>query len=670
MVQLQIPDPSLLQPIVDENKGEEEVESALAAHPPSLMGESMEKFFQLSHQEDLHLKVMARRWSFSSTIAMLNLFGVDLYNQIQALTHLVDKSDLVEIISSFALAFFSAYQTYDIDKNHPHFPSQFIFDSNEISIELKALSAQINKAIQSTRSSKLSRMQKRGASRGVAQLDKLYEGSAQLPSRIHDTVVLFLKIFQHSQNRILVTSKLINQDKHEDVEKSLKDITIFLNYCHALLEGYRQKGGLIALSRTQSTPLFFQQILGLLSCVDLKSMDAYSDLMRQVKQSLHASFGQVAEEISLSSLELNEVCNNELTRESWIKRHKVKIKYKQTHEEFIQYLNAKHFQWINIDFLLSQCEHILDVQLILPKFPCFSPIVETRNRFLNCMAVCPSTIPEPIPIDRPICCPMDFNQLFCEIIAPIESLFAPVLEAAMFEDFKKPSHLEQLHSISGGGQNAVWLYHLQSLASLAPLLTRVKNELAQIPVQLLQRIQTQFDSHEVAISQKEKEVIIDYIQNVCFQQSLFIARMIMIMEDASTFLNGRFSLEYAHLPAELVNIMQLSGVEECIKVTEARPAVEENEVRQKVAKPVRVVPAPLVKKQKPQDLAEGLRMLRKTHHIIQLLKQHQFYKVRSKGSHFIFKGPDGRIVPVPNHPEQPLGTLRNIIKQATAPSRS
>jgi predicted RNA binding protein YcfA (HicA-like mRNA interferase family) len=51
--------------------------------------------------------------------------------------------------------------------------------------------------------------------------------------------------------------------------------------------------------------------------------------------------------------------------------------------------------------------------------------------------------------------------------------------------------------------------------------------------------------------------------------------------------------------------------------------------------------------------------------IVRRLEAAGYVLVRVRGSHHIFRGPDGRVIPVP-HPRKdlPLGTARNILKRA------
>ena len=52
--------------------------------------------------------------------------------------------------------------------------------------------------------------------------------------------------------------------------------------------------------------------------------------------------------------------------------------------------------------------------------------------------------------------------------------------------------------------------------------------------------------------------------------------------------------------------------------------------------------------------------------IIALLEQHDFRFIRQRGSHAVYRHPDGRWTTVPIHPGKPLGRglLRKILKDA------
>ena len=67
----------------------------------------------------------------------------------------------------------------------------------------------------------------------------------------------------------------------------------------------------------------------------------------------------------------------------------------------------------------------------------------------------------------------------------------------------------------------------------------------------------------------------------------------------------------------------------------------------------------------------GLRVL-SCKKVCQILAQHGFVEVRRRGSHIVMqrRTPDGTItVPVPDHKEVRIGTLRSIIRQSGVPRR-
>lgn len=58
--------------------------------------------------------------------------------------------------------------------------------------------------------------------------------------------------------------------------------------------------------------------------------------------------------------------------------------------------------------------------------------------------------------------------------------------------------------------------------------------------------------------------------------------------------------------------------------------------------------------------------------VCQILSKHGFHKLRQAGSHIIMRLEDsktgGRTVPVPNHREIAVGTLKSIISQSGLPA--
>lgn len=184
-----------------------------------------------------------------------------------------------------------------------------------------------------------------------------------------------------------------------------------------------------------------------------------------------------------------------------------------------------------------------------------------------------------------------------------------------------------------------------------------------------------------------KAVDVSAVRESLFQEGLQLVRPLVVLSDALAVLYRR-SLrgEASAIPQELVEIMDLGGLEEIIQelilaktvVVEktpepALPTISQQApeklvvIKKAVSKPAKKEVKPIAKVVQPIVAPSvDLTGLNKSRKILQRLKELGFWEDRQRGSHHILKGPQGGVVVVPENSSLQAGTVRSIQDQAAA----
>lgn len=277
-----------------------------------------------------------------------------------------------------------------------------------------------------------------------------------------------------------------------------------------------------------------------------------------------------------------------MDNKGWQKKRGLASKIKRNKTDLRKHLQAQKEQVAAIDFLICQFEILFDKRVIAPRYPDFSSLSVTRERFLDNITCLPKEIPSHGNISHLEFFPWDFDKAFCDLITPIEKDCARLLDILPFLHL----HLEGLKDTTGGNHNSFWIAVLKPFDTADALLAHLKIKIEAMTSELTVRLKAEVERLPPNLSQEEVEAIINYINDVTFNQSLFLTRCIMVLEDAETILTGRFSLTLKHLPPSMANLIRLEGVDEMIQTLRQKPVVvEAAEVLAAVVAPVEVVPA-------------------------------------------------------------------------------
>jgi len=176
------------------------------------------------------------------------------------------------------------------------------------------------------------------------------------------------------------------------------------------------------------------------------------------------------------------------------------------------------------------------------------------------------------------------------------------------------------------------------------------------------------------------------VRESIFQKSLPLVRPVLMITDCLGILQERRceGNNYS-LPRELVDILELDGIDELLKeLMEAKTAPPEPKplpIPEPSPVVVKKIPSPQKRKEKKQHVPAAskpkaplpppipiidLAYETKSRKILERLKELGFIEVRKKGSHHILHSARGGQVVVPENSELPPGTVRSIAKQAAS----
>jgi predicted RNA binding protein YcfA (HicA-like mRNA interferase family) len=214
--------------------------------------------------------------------------------------------------------------------------------------------------------------------------------------------------------------------------------------------------------------------------------------------------------------------------------------------------------------------------------------------------------------------------------------------------------------------------------------------LLKLKKELIQDLRSQWSSYS---SQELKAIDREAIKEAIFLEGLPLFRPVLILADSMAILEQQCIAEESMLiPEQLVNVLQLDGIdellEELLAVAVAREApqisIEPAPVVQELALPIpeKELPtqkhhssAPRIAKKvavvatkKPQIADEAatvdLAYVNKSREVLKKLKSLGFWEDRITGSHHVLKSATGGTVVVSNNPNLPKGTLKSIEQQA------
>jgi len=607
---------------------------------------SLTETLHLTSSEEIQLQEIFQKWHFSKDIILHSLLGIDLYHDFLALQLAPKTQELV--LHSFAPHFFQSFLRFDRDELGDNGSIQQIASKKTICEKLQA--------------SKTFVSQVAGATNPMAV-------------NIGRKIDLFLKIFQEKQGKLALSNKKLlcfeDVDMHEyrTIESSLtniKDLQLYAEFCNAMVaSAYKRKFLEEPFGAFKRLAEFCERAHESLDPQVINEMKAY---LCDVLQSLGNKKSQHNDGIK-KTLQEKDQCLLKLGKK--LPSH-ILENFNQTLEKY----STNEILFANLDFIISEFQTLFDLQVIIPSFPTYSPLIPNMQRFLINIRNCPQSLSkqrkknaqkEQLPLVA------NFENFLFEKLSPIESLCRDLIQDSEFQSYQTE---EARVFFQNSYQVGYWLSKLSYLREYKDLLPEIKRQLAQVPAELTAFLKTELAKLPSTVSAEERRDMCERVQEACFRKSLFLTRMLMILEDVDTILNNRFSVEPKFIPSELADVIILSELEELFspkpeeieEETQAEPSTTPapaNSLPPGVVKGIGLQkPAPKPKAYAP--VSSQLKRITKTDKIIQMLKAAGFFVLRESG-HTILADEQGRRVPIPRRKEQKPGTVKAIYEQAIAP---
>lgn len=683
-------------------------------HSTKKSPKSLQAILGLTLSENTMLQVMFKKCHFSQSIRLFELLGFELYQQIMALSPVLSKSKIDQVLYALLPCYFSLYLRLNSEKiwgqESAQFPQIYLKSREKIQQNLMGIKTLLRTLSNEKQLSEMENLSKITnptlKARTTVDYGKRFEQNNHLIARPCQTIDLFLKILTHPEgSTVLMDNKLFwYLDKEslpasscESYQKNMAQLALFAAFCEELFRSAEEKG----YSSLELHPLFesFKN-----HCIKMKEGSIQPEAAALIKNELNLQFCSLAQSILREQGDHQLTESGQLTYAVWQKRNNIND-FITSQDEFIEYMRASFLTSTSGDYFLSFCENIFDSHILPPFFPRYSPSSKHLRRFALNTACCPEALPlheVKNPLENPFPIVAEFENYFCEMIGPIEAICQDVI------------HDQKIQSIKTGGYqgllatppHAVSKNVLYPLEHLVGRLEKIKSLLSTMPEKLSLFLKERLAQLHPEISPEDKERICAGIQEVCLKKSLFLLQMTMIMDDVKAILYPKFSPEAQPIIPELANIIILSDLDECFpKNSEFDPEVsetassEEEEVSVTLAEAVLAsmtqetkqpldlsastpftsksstakISAKTFNKQKNQPktypaLPPEFVYETKTRKIIAMLRKCGFIKeIQSK--HLILEDAFGRTVPIPRREEQCRPTVHSMYYFATAPLR-
>lgn len=623
---------------------------------------SLSRTLHLTQTEMALLQEICQKWHFSKEIILQTLLGVDLTRDILGL-QLPPKIEAL-VLHSFASPFFSSFLRLDRDGIADIRSRQTIPSKGTICDKLGDCKRFISQAV------------------GVTNPTSV---------NIGNKIDLFIKIFQEDHSKMALADKKllcfvdVDMPEHRTLESRLintKDLQHYAVFCHALVtSAHKDKLLPQPYEVFQHLSQFCERAQGSLDPLVLGEMKTY---LCDVLQTL-------ADERIKSS---NNVDRAKETRETRMLDKRLTAAHLENLTQSLESHSTYNILTSNLDFFVSEFQTLFDLQVIIPSFPDFAPVLTNMQRFLLNIGNCPQSLPKhkkKKAQEGQLSLVADFENYLSEKLKGIESLCKNLLEDPEFQKFQTNSALKIFQQ---SYQLGYWIRHLSPMKEYNNLLPEIKRRLANVPAELMLFLQNELAELPSNVTADEKRALCEKIEEVCFRKSLFLTRMLMILEDVDTIIHNRFSAQAKFLPTELEDVIILSNLEdlftaETVEEQQTEPPSPPTEPESPTAAPqvvvhiANILPPGVVKGsglQKPPlkpkvypPVSSDLTRLTKTDKILKMLRKCGFFETKDSGhqnpGHTILADAQGRIVPVPRRSEQKPGTVKAMYAQATAPLR-
>ncbi len=545
-------------PSLHESKGEEEKRDELTSQgesttPPAEESVSpdisaasrLQRLFTLDDNQKFTLRVMWSRWHLGPDISLLLLFGVDIYNTMKSLDFYWSPPKLDPILSSFA------FQMYNILSMSL---GQDIL-KNDVSVRDKVLEQLMTGEFSVVRQLRDQLQQQKSIAGSIKNLIKIqkkissFQEVLGIVKRIDATLGIFEKVLRYGPELLnnslkSFSNSMADHPWYASHTSTIGQLGVYADFCASMTKAAYGQGE-VSIDHSCFCELSR-------ACKEMKGRKSLTvEDVEKVKGILNNAFATVSK----------VMCDKIWTMIREEDESK-SIGKEQEEQQKTEVKDRRNSQYLVLDSLLARFQNIFEEQ-VSDDFPLFSSEERSWKRLVANMSLCPSEVPQHIEIEPPPNFSIDFNAGFCTFIAPIEEIFVSLINNPAIQSVKdilSETGSENSYSPSFS------LAHLHGLVFVPALFDPIKQMLAIIPDQLKKFLETQLESTGT-LRKENKEVVASYIQDVCFRQSLFLARVVMLLEDINTLLTRRVILsseKHQSLPQELINIMYLSGLDELL----------------------------------------------------------------------------------------------------------
>ena len=519
---------------------------------------SLVNIFKLKQKEIDFLNELFASTPFIN-MTLVDLIGVYVYEQIQKLKTKMPEKDCESVLDNFFIYFWGSYLHFD-RKLYPNvqpskFTSKFFFEMKTIEDELLKIPVQITKACK-----KLIGNGDTKANSAKARLqNQLHLQSKEPITRITTALHFFIKIIKHERGQLVLgdciihfkEAKTIPSPTVENRNGYLDHLSIYSCFIDSMLKSASKAGiCVVQVAAFKDLPNKLLQ---------LKEKNNFTNKLEILHEYLHYTLMEQTNFLQTSYDAYEAACAGRLTYQEWLQQHDIRSKGTKEQKFFIEQMLLQNCCFDFIDYFLTKIKENLTAQVILPCFSGYSDHTLFMDRFITNYQSCPQSIPVHSLSQSESEIINDFENTLCRIIEPIEGLFSELIYDTRFTKFADSENFTKL--CYGKCAIVLWLSMLKPLSHVIPLLDHVKSELTS-GTELLNAFFEERQNQMRKLSSLEREEICKEIHELCVAKSEFLIKMIMIIDDISSLLEGRFSLEVKTFPDELLNFLVLNKIYE------------------------------------------------------------------------------------------------------------
>ncbi len=666
----------------------------------------------LTKHDQALIDEMFGRWALKDSICLLELWGLDLYADMQELGKYLPKEEVEKILERFCADFVLGYVSLCAERNVNR-PKALEFGEKGVKSREKIFVrtrrgwtiylAEMKEALQTLASSK---MRVSTISTRLKTVKKKLELGEQLLLHPHAGELLADFNLRAFGERFKHASKLNSSSPH----KTLEDLARFAQF---ISYGFESAIKLEYLGlQSPSLGLFAKKL------AELPKNEKMFTAVKQLKKEIAPVFADAQQMIDHLKISYLRAVAGELTPEKYYPQmHRTSVTGKKSANEFASQLFVNMVSMgLLLNFFYDFCD-ILDERVMEPLYPeIFVPTTACANRFnfnLGAMFVAIGnslySLGTPIsPPPPPSLLSSHQKELLVTIANKVQmgTLFLPHILQLPFHDYlQKFKDLQQ--GLTHRFQPHTWLPLIKEMEPLIKITGQLMGRLDETRSALLKEIEDFLRTLDPQVLSSNRAQWTGYFKELSFQGSLDLCRLTMITQDMKAIMQLHVNMAVVNseehlLPEPLVDFMELEGIDQLFSklLTPHHPMIEDLEDRpekprpqQKVAAvaqpilaPVKPAPPKRIEKVEKDDgktqpsfprssfaLEEApapfvISRGEKTRKILSRLRALGFLPVSQRGSHRKLEDEKGQPVIVPvggKRAHQKRGTGRSIASQAS-----